>query len=85
VSGWAIGFIVGAVVVVVVVVLLLAMIVLARRVNAHAEAIIDALHAARDNTRGLWDLAATNAAADRVVGAAARAREGLAGREGSHE
>jgi hypothetical protein len=82
VTGWIIGFAVGAVVVVVVVALLLGMIVLARRLNAKAEDIVEALHAARDNTRGLWEVAATNATADRIVAAAGRAREGLAGEEG---
>lgn len=82
-SGWTIGFVVGAVVVVAVVVLLIAMILLARRINSKAEAIIAALHAARDNTQGLCDLAATNATADRIVDAATAAREGLGAQGGA--
>lgn len=83
-SGWAIGFAVGAAVVVVVVVLLLLMIVGARRVAAKAEDILAALEQARLNTHGLWDVATTNATAERIVVAAAGAREALAG-EARHE
>ncbi len=78
-SGWAIGFGVGGLVAVVVVVLLVAMILGARRVAGRAEAILAALFEARDNTRGLWHVTDTNSAAFRIVAAAARAREALAG------
>jgi hypothetical protein len=76
-TGWTIGFAVGAAVVLVVVILLVTMIVLARKITARAEAILAALHTARDNTEGLWDLAATNAVADRIVGGAADARNAI--------
>lgn len=81
-SGWAIGFTVGAVVVVIVVVLLVLMIAGARRVAGKAEAILAALNQARDNTYGLWAVADTNAAASRIVAAATSAREALAARGG---
>ena len=83
-SGWAIGFSVGAAVVVVVVVLLVLMIAGARRVATKAEDILSALEEARLNTLGLWDVATTNATAERIVAAAAGAREALAG-ETRHE
>ncbi|MDQ3538100.1 MAG: hypothetical protein M3415_04795 [Actinomycetota bacterium] len=76
-SGWGLGFGIGALVVVVVVVLLLLMIAGARRVAAKAEAILAALIEARDNTQGLWALADTNLAATRIVSAAAAARVAL--------
>lgn len=79
-SGWVIGFAVGAAVVVVVVVLLLGMIVGARRAAAKAEAILAALHEARDNTLPLWQLVDTNATATRIVEAATAAREALEGK-----
>lgn len=79
-SAWAIGFTIGLVVVVVVVVLLLLMIVGARRVATKAEAILAALHEARDRTYGLWSVADTNATADRIVAAATAAREALSTR-----
>jgi hypothetical protein len=78
-SGWAIGFTIGIVVVVVVVVLLLLMIVGARNVAAKAEATLEALVEARDNTAALWAVSDTNAAAKRIVEAATQAREALSG------
>jgi hypothetical protein len=81
VSGWAIGFAIGALVVVVVVVLLLLMIRGAMQTAERAEAILEALYAARDNTAALWGVADTNAAAERIVAAATNAREALAAKE----
>lgn len=74
---WIIGFIVGGAVVLVVVIVLLLMIVGARRIVTHATAIIERLEEIRDNTQGLWDVRAVNEDAERIVAAAARAREGL--------
>lgn len=76
-DGWTLGFTIGLAVVVVVVLLLLTMIVFARRLNRKAEAILEALHAAHDNTNGLWQLPATNAAAQRILAGAAAARQAL--------
>lgn len=80
-TGWTIGFAIGGVVVLLVVVLLVTMTVLARRINAKAEAIHDGLVESRDHTRGLWELAATKATLDRVTSAAREAREALESRQ----
>jgi Na+/H+-translocating membrane pyrophosphatase len=77
VNGWLIGILVGAVVVVVVVVLLLLMIQGARRTAEKAEAILGALHDARDGTAGLWQLGDTVKTAERIAEAAADARRSL--------
>lgn len=82
-DGWVLGFAIGGVVVVAVVVLLLLMIRGARRVLAKAEAILSALHAARDNTAGLWELPDTNQTLERIVGAASAARGALEQRGGA--
>ncbi|CAN5202159.1 hypothetical protein BH20ACT3_BH20ACT3_02660 [soil metagenome] len=77
-SGWVIGLGVGTLIVVVVVVLLLLMIRGATRAAEKAEAILAALHDARDNTEGMWRLDTTNRTAGRIVEAAAKARRHLA-------
>lgn len=77
-SGWVIGWIVGAAVVVVVVVLLLLMIRGAARAAGKAEAITEALVEAEQNTSALWAVDTTNQVAERIVAAAAAAREHLA-------
>lgn len=82
-SGWLIGWAIGGVVVVVVVALLVLMISGATRAGDKAEEILAALQEARDNTAGLWKVADTNVTAARIVGAAATAREALAGEETS--
>jgi Sec-independent protein translocase protein TatA len=82
-SGWAIGFGIGALVVVVVVALLLLLIVWARKIGTAAGEILAALHAARDHTEALWRIGDTNLAARRITTAAARSRESLARRGGS--
>lgn len=81
-DGWTLGFAIGLVVVAAVVVLLVLMIAYARRLNAEAEGILAALRDARDHTRGLWELPATNAAAERIVAGASAARRELDGQEG---
>lgn len=78
-AGWIIGFAVGTAVVVVVVVLLLLMIVGVRAAAIKAEAILAALHAARDNTQGLWQLERTNAEVSRILRAATVSRLALDG------
>jgi len=77
-SGWVIGWLVGAAVVVVVVVLLLLMIRGASRAAGKAEAILAALNEAEANTAPLWAVDTTNDVAGRIVGAATAAREYLA-------
>lgn len=79
-AGWTIGFVVGAAVVLVVVVLLLLMIAGVRAAAVKAEAILAALHAARDNTQGLWQVEQTNLATTRVLAATMRARSALEAR-----
>lgn len=76
-NGWILGIAIGAVVVVIVVVLLLLLIAGARRTADKAEAIVGALHDARDRTEGLWQLGPTVHTAERIVAAAADARASL--------
>lgn len=76
-NGWILGILIGAVVVVIVVVVLVMMIVGARRTAEKAEAIVAGLHDARDRTEALWKVDGTVRTAERIVEAAARARESL--------
>lgn len=76
-NGWVLGYVIGAVVVVIVVVVLLLMIRGARRTAEEAEAIVAALNAARDGTAALWQVQTTVLTAERIVDAAAAARESL--------
>lgn len=76
-NGWVLGYVIGAVVVVIVVVVLLLMIRGARRTAEKAEAIVAALNAARDGTAALWQVQTTVLTAERIVDAAATARESL--------
>jgi len=78
VNGWILGYIIGAAVVVVVVGVLSTMIVLARRTTQKAGAIVTALHDARDGTAALWQMETTVLTTERIVHAAAEARESLA-------
>lgn len=82
-NGWLIGWAIGGAVVVVVVALLLLMIRGASLAVDKAEEIVAALQDAHRNTAGLWKVNQTNVAAERIVGAAAAAREALAGGDGS--
>lgn len=77
-NGWILGYIIGAIVVLVVVAVLLVMISGARRTAEKAEAIVAALRDARDGTAALWEVHATVRTAERIVDAAASARETLA-------
>jgi len=76
-NGWIVGIVIGAVVVAVVVAVLLLMIVGARRTAEKAEAVLAALHDTRDGTAGLWQLGTTLKTAERIVAAAADARQSL--------
>lgn len=76
-SGWAIGFLVGAAVVIVVVTLLLLMILWVRRVAAKAESILAALHEARDHSQPLWQVGETNRTVTRIVESASEVRSAL--------
>jgi len=77
VNGWVLGYVIGAVVVVIVVVVLLLMIRGARRTAEKAEAIVAALNDARDGAAALWQVQTTVLTAERIVDAAAAAREAL--------
>ncbi len=81
-SGWAIGFGIGTAVVLIVVVLLLLLITGARRIAEKAESILSALEDAKVNTLGLWQVAETNATAERIVAAATSARTALETKRG---
>jgi len=76
-NGWILGFVIGAVVVLVVVTVLLMMIIGARRTADKAEAILAGLNDVHAGTAGLWDVAGTVAAAERIIAAAADARLSL--------
>ncbi len=76
-SGWILGYLIGAFVVVVVVVVLLLMIRGASRTAEKAEAVLAGLNDTRDGTAGLWQLGATVSTAERIVAAAADARTSL--------
>ncbi len=76
-SGWVLGYVIGAVVVVVVVAVLGLMIIGARRTATKVEEIVLALRAARDGTAALWQVQTTAQAAERIVDAAAAARIAL--------
>lgn len=78
-TGWWIGYAIGAVVVVAVAVLVLVLIVTARRISATARDITGSLAVARDRTEVLWQVATTNQVAGDVLGAATRARRALGG------
>lgn len=76
-NGWIVGYLIGGVVVLVVVALLLLMIRGAARTAGRAEAVLAALHDARDGTAALWEVHTTVATAERIVGAATAARGAL--------
>lgn len=76
-SGWILGYVIGAVLVVVVVVVLLLMIAGARRTAEKAEAVLAGLHDVQDGTAGLWKVRDTVVTAERIVAAAAEARSSL--------
>lgn len=78
-SGWVIGWAIGAVVVAAVAGLLVLMTVGAARAGDKAEAIVAALDDARRGTDGLWKLAEINRTAARIVEGAAAAREAIGG------
>ncbi len=76
-NGWTLGIGIGAVVVLVVVAVLLLMIRGARATAEKVEAILVGLRDARDGTAALWKLGDTVRTAERIVAAAADARQSL--------
>jgi uncharacterized SAM-binding protein YcdF (DUF218 family) len=83
VSGWVLGWIIGAGVVVIVVALLLLMIRGAANAAEKAEAVLAALDEAKINTLPLWEVDTTNQVAGRIVESATAAREYLASQAGA--
>lgn len=77
-GGWIIGWVIGLAVVALVVLLVVLLIRGASRAANKAEAIIAALHVARENTAGLWNVDTTNRTIVRITDSAAAAREYLA-------
>jgi hypothetical protein len=73
---WIVGWAVGVLVVVIAATLVLAVIALARRIVGQADAIIEALDGARENTTPLFDVKRTNLAVDRITRGLRRVREG---------
>lgn len=77
-NGWILGYAIGAILVVAVVGVLLLLIDGARRTAEKAEAVLAGLHGARDGTAPLRQLWTTAATTERILAAAAAARDGLA-------
>lgn len=74
--GWYVGWGVGLVVVALVAFLVLSITATADRISHQAEDITRALDGARENTLPLWDVRATNRAADRITRGLRRVRTG---------
>jgi hypothetical protein len=77
-TGWWIGYAVGAVVVVLVAALVITIIVTAKRISAVAKDATRALVQARDRTEVLWEVGTTNRVAEDILESAKRARAALA-------
>lgn len=78
-TGWWVGYGIGALVVLIVVVVVVAIIVTARRIGDVAEDGTRSLILARDRTEVLWQVATTNAVANDLLEGATKAREALGG------
>jgi hypothetical protein len=78
-TGWLVGYAVGATIVLVVAVLLILIIVAARGIAAAAEDATRSLAETRDRTEVLWQLATTKQVAADLLDGAARARRALGG------
>lgn len=77
-GGWIVGWAIGLIAVTLVVVLVVLLIRGASRAANKAEAIVAALADSRENTKGLWDVDATNRTIVRITESATAAREYLA-------
>jgi hypothetical protein len=78
-TGWWVGYAVGAVVVVAVALLLVLIIVTARRIAAVAEDAARSLAETRERTEVLWQVATTNQVAADLRDGAIQARKALGG------
>jgi anti-sigma-K factor RskA len=78
-TGWYVGFAIGALAIVLVVALVAMILNLARRIGMQALAITEALEESRDNTAPLWDVEKVNVGLRSIVKSARQAREVLEG------
>lgn len=78
-TGWYVGFVIGAVAIVIVVALVAAILNLARGIGNQAVAITEALEESCVNTLPLWDVEKANAGLRSVVNSARQARSALEG------
>lgn len=78
-TGWWVGYGIGALVVLIVVVVVVAIIVTARRIGDVAEDGTRSLLLTRDRTEVLWQVATTNSVANDLLQGATKAREALGG------
>ncbi|MDP9069475.1 MAG: hypothetical protein M3N53_14195 [Actinomycetota bacterium] len=78
-TGWWVGYGIGALVVVIVVVVVVAIIATARKIADVAEDGTRSLILARDRTEVLWQVATTNTVANDLLQGAMKAREALGG------
>lgn len=78
-TGWWVGYGIGALVVLIVVAVVIAIIVTARRIADVAEDGTRSLIEARDRTEVLWQVATTNVVANDLLQGATKAREALGG------
>ncbi|MQA61962.1 MAG: hypothetical protein GEU86_10775 [Actinophytocola sp.] len=78
-TGWWVGYVIGAVVVLLVAVLLILIIVTVRRIAAVAEDATEALRLTQERTAALWHLEETRTAAKDILAGATEARHALGG------
>ena len=78
-TGWWVGYGIGALVVLIVVVVVVSIIVTARKIGDVAEDGTRSLLLTRDRTEVLWQVATTNSVANDLLQGAKKAREALGG------
>ncbi|MGH9184395.1 MAG: hypothetical protein ACRD0U_01030 [Acidimicrobiales bacterium] len=78
-TGWYVGFVIGAVVIALVVVLVATILVLARRIGVQAAQIEAALEESRVNTWPLWQVDKVTTGLRSITRSAATARSALGG------
>jgi hypothetical protein len=78
-TGWWVGYVLGAAVVLIVAVLIITIIVTAKRISAMAQDATRALVQTRDRTEALWQVSTTNQVAGDLLAGARQARTALGG------
>ncbi|MPY79284.1 MAG: hypothetical protein GEV04_12495 [Actinophytocola sp.] len=78
-TGWWVGYAIGAVVVLLVAALLIMIILTVRRIAAVAKDATDALRQTQERTEALWELEATRTAVKDILAGATEARHALGG------